>query len=66
MFIKHSAARIAPLVLLIALSSCTVFLPDNPIIKPTIKNSQKQESYLDIDMLINQAIENIEIVKIKS
>lgn len=45
---------------------CTVFLPDNPIIKPTIKNSQKQESYLDIDMLINQAIENIEIVKIKS
>ncbi|MBR5226600.1 MAG: tRNA 4-thiouridine(8) synthase ThiI, partial [Clostridia bacterium] len=45
---------------------CTVFLPDNPIIKPSIKNSIKQEQFLDIENLIQEAIDNIEIVKIKS
>lgn len=44
---------------------CTVFLPENPIIKPTIKNSLKQEKFLDIETLINDAIENIEVLKIK-
>ena len=45
---------------------CTVFLPDNPIIKPSIQNSIKQESFLDLENLINDAMENIETVKIKA
>lgn len=44
---------------------CTVFLPDNPIIKPSIKASVKQENFLDIEALISEAIENVEILKIK-
>ena len=45
---------------------CTVFLPDNPIIKPSIKNSIKQENFLDIESLITEAMANIEIITIKS
>lgn len=41
---------------------CTVFLPKNPIIKPRIKNVEKQEKYLDIEKLIEEAMINIEII----
>ena len=44
---------------------CTVFLPENPIIKPSIKNSQIQEGALDIESLIADALANIEVLKIK-
>ena len=43
---------------------CTVFLPKNPIIKPKISLTEKFESALDINMLIDNAIENIEVIKI--
>ena len=36
---------------------CTVFLPKNPIIKPKIENVVKQEEFLDIETLVNNAIE---------
>lgn len=41
---------------------CTVFLPENPIIKPQIENSEKQETYLDIETLVNEAVENTEVL----
>ena len=41
---------------------CTVFLPRNPIIKPKIANSVKEESKIDLQSLLNYVIENIEII----
>ena len=41
---------------------CTVFLPKNPIIKPTIKKAEHEESFLHLDLLIEEAIKNIEII----
>lgn len=44
---------------------CTVFLPKNPVIRPTVKKAEREESRLDIETLINQALENEEILEIK-
>jgi len=44
---------------------CTVFLPDSPIIKPTIKQSEKQEQYIDVDALVEEAINSAEYMIIK-
>lgn len=43
---------------------CTVFLPQNPIIKPKLRNSLKEESKLDLEALLREVIENIEIIKL--
>lgn len=40
---------------------CTVFLPEHPVIKPTIKRTEYQEKFLDIDSLVSEAIKNMEI-----
>ncbi len=45
--------------------SCTVFLPKRPVIKPRIKDIKKSEENLDVDFLINDAIENMEIYTIE-
>ena len=45
---------------------CTVFLPKNPVIKPTIERAEYNEKFLDLDRLIEQAINNQEIVEIKN
>ena len=42
---------------------CTVFLPKNPVIKPTIKKAQVEENKINLDYLIDEAINNIEIVE---
>ena len=42
---------------------CTVFLPEHPVIKPTIKSSQAQEKRLDIEALIDEALSNVEIIE---
>lgn len=42
---------------------CTVFLPKNPVIKPKIRYALEYESHLDCEKLINDAMENIEIIK---
>lgn len=44
---------------------CTVFLPDNPVIKPQIENSLKEEAKINVDALINDALFKTEILKIK-
>ena len=45
---------------------CTVFLPKNPVIKPTIERAEYNEKFLDLDRLIEQAINNQEILEIKN
>ncbi len=43
---------------------CTVFLPKNPVIKPTIKRAELLEKNLDIESLVNEAVANEEIMEI--
>lgn len=43
---------------------CTVFLPKHPVIKPKVIKCEKEESKLDIEKLINEALENVEVVEI--
>ena len=42
---------------------CTVFLPEHPVIKPTVKSAYHQEKFLDIESLIDQALKNVEIIE---
>ncbi len=43
---------------------CTIFVPKHPKTKPILSHIIKSESVLDIDRLVNEAIEGMEIVKI--
>lgn len=43
---------------------CTVFLPKNPVIKPKIKDSIREEEKINLEYLLNAVIENIEIIKL--
>lgn len=43
---------------------CTVFLPKNPVIKPTIGRCLKEESFLDIDYLVDFALSTEEIIEL--
>lgn len=43
---------------------CTVFLPKNPIIKPTIKQAENEEQYIDVDALVEECLEKEEIINI--
>ncbi len=45
---------------------CTVFLPKNPVIHPTIKRAEFLERSLDIETLVQTAINNEEIIEIKN
>lgn len=45
---------------------CTVFLPKNPVIKPTIKRAEYLETYLNIEELVDTAIMNEEIIEINN
>ncbi|MCK9576115.1 MAG: tRNA uracil 4-sulfurtransferase ThiI [Clostridia bacterium] len=41
---------------------CTVFLPDHPLIKPKVRLVEEEESKLDIENLINEALSTIETI----
>lgn len=43
---------------------CTVFLPKHPVIHPKISEVLEEESKLDIEGLINEAISTLEVIKI--
>ncbi len=44
---------------------CTVFLPDAPVTHPSIKRAEREESRMSgIDDLIDDAINNLEVIKI--
>ncbi|MEA5026268.1 MAG: tRNA uracil 4-sulfurtransferase ThiI [Erysipelotrichaceae bacterium] len=39
---------------------CTIFTPHNPVIKPSLKKAQRQETYFDYTSLIEECVELIE------
>ena len=43
---------------------CTVFLPKYPLIKPNLKKVEEEESKLNVEALIANALNNIEEIKI--
>ena len=43
---------------------CTVFLPKFPLIKPKLDKVLNEEKKLDVEKLVNQALETIEVIKI--
>ncbi|MBO7508479.1 MAG: tRNA 4-thiouridine(8) synthase ThiI [Clostridia bacterium] len=45
---------------------CTVFLPKYPLIKPNLKKVQEEEAKLDVELLIENAMKNIEEINIDS
>ena len=45
---------------------CSVFLPDSPVTHPKLDKIEKNESILDRESLIEDAISNIEIIDIKN
>lgn len=43
---------------------CTVFLPKHPVTKPKLKDIEKSEEILDIELLVNKAIKDMKIYEI--
>ncbi|MET3617434.1 thiamine biosynthesis protein ThiI [Peptoniphilus olsenii] len=43
---------------------CTVFLPKHPNLRPTISGIESSEEDLDIDLLVNDAIDKMEVTQI--
>ena len=43
---------------------CTVFLPKNPIIKPKVYTAQQEEQKINLDELIQKAIENMIVIEL--
>lgn len=41
---------------------CTVFTPKHPRTKPTLRDIEREEANLDIDALVEKALENIEVI----
>ena len=44
---------------------CTVFLPKNPVIKPTIEKALKEEAKINIDKLVEECLSGEELIQIK-
>ena len=45
---------------------CTVFLPDNPVVRPVLHKVLREQNKLDFDAILNRAMESIEVVEIKA
>ncbi len=45
---------------------CTIFVPDHPVINPTIEKCIEYEKLIDVDNLINEVMNNIETIKIEN
>lgn len=43
---------------------CTIFLPKKPVTKPRLSAVEKVESVLDVETLVNNALQSIEVVEI--
>ncbi len=43
---------------------CTVFLPKNPVIRPAIEKAEREESFLNIDELVNECLAGEEVIEI--
>lgn len=44
---------------------CTVFLPKYPVIKPTIRRAEYNEKFLNVDALVDEAINTKEVMVLK-
>ncbi|WP_432408767.1 tRNA uracil 4-sulfurtransferase ThiI [Wukongibacter sp. M2B1] len=44
---------------------CTVFLPDRPVTKPRLEKIIGSEKLIDVEGLINEAVENMEVIVVK-
>lgn len=44
---------------------CTVFVPRHPVINPNLKHIYSEEAKIDFDILINEAVNTIEVVDLK-
>ncbi len=44
---------------------CTIFVPKHPKTKPQVEAMRKSESKLDVEKLVNDAIDNMEVIKLK-
>ncbi len=45
---------------------CTIFVPDHPVINPTIEKCIEYEKLIDVDSLIDEVMNNIETIKIEN
>lgn len=45
---------------------CTIFVPDHPVINPTIEKCIEYEKLIDVDSLINEVMNSIETIKIEN
>lgn len=45
---------------------CTVFVPEHPVIKPTIEEAKKEEAKCMLDSLILEAVDNIEVIDLNT
>ena len=45
---------------------CTIFVPEHPVINPTLDKCVEYEKLIDVDKLISDTIKNIEIIKINN
>lgn len=45
---------------------CTVFLPDNPVVRPVLYKVLKEQQKIDFDEILDRAMETIEVVEIKA
>ena len=44
---------------------CTIFVPDHPVINPSIEKCIEYEKLIDVDNLIEDALKNVETIKIE-
>ncbi len=45
---------------------CTIFVPEHPVINPTIEKCLEYEKLIDVDSLIKEAIDNTETIRIEN
>ncbi len=43
---------------------CTIFVPEHPVINPTIEKCEEYEKLINVDELLNEAVKNTEVIKI--
>lgn len=44
---------------------CTVFLPKHPVLKPTIEEIEDSEKILNVEEMVNKAVDDMKIIEIK-